>query len=75
MLYKSVGETLLDLSSYFMIHDGAPAVELFLKSVDISYSSDLQETETLELNISVVNGLQGINNLTLLFQCNDVTRI
>lgn len=72
---NSVGEALLDFSSYFMIHDGVPTVELFLKSVGISYMSDLQKTETLELNISVVNGLQGVNNLTLLFKCNDDTRI
>lgn len=60
-----VGEGLLGFSSYFMIHYGAPAVELFLNSVGISYSSDLQETESLGLNtISLVNWLQGIKNLT-----------
>lgn len=60
-----MGETLLDFSSYFMTHDGIPTVELFLKSVGISYTSDLQETETLGINLSVVNGLQGVNNLPL----------
>ena len=60
---------LLSFSSYFMIRDGAPAVELFLKSVGISYSSDLQETESLGLNtISLGNWLQGIKNLTCHFK-------
>lgn len=41
VIITSVGEVLLGFS-YFMIHDGSPAVELFLKSVGVSYSSDLQ---------------------------------
>ena len=63
----SVGEVLLGFSSYFMRRDGTPAVELVLKSVGISYSSDLQKTESLGINtISLVNWLQGVKNLTFI---------
>ena len=63
----SVGEVLLGFSSYFMRRDGAPAVELVLKSVGISYSSDLQKTESLGINtIALMNWLQGVKNLTFI---------
>ena len=35
-IITSVGEVLLDFSSYFINHDAVPAAELFLKSAGIS---------------------------------------
>lgn len=65
VIVTSMGEILLGFSSYFMRRDGSPAVELVLKSVGISYSSDLQETESLGANtIPLVNWFQGVKNLT-----------
>ena len=62
-----MGVVLLGFSSYFKRHDSTPAVELILKSVGMSYSSDLQETESLGINtISLVNWLQGVKNLTFI---------
>lgn len=81
LLYKSQCNNLLcgkDAARFLILFhdtDGPPTVGLFLKPLGLSYSSDLQETETRGLNISLQNGLQGENNLTLWFRCNDFARI